>query len=66
MKFEAKWLPIVSLALGLPATILITAVGLWELVAKEIISQNIALILFLAVVTHMILLMVYYALKRKN
>lgn len=66
MRFERKWMPIVSLALGLPSTILVSAVGLWQLVEEKIISENTAMFLFLALIAQMIFMMVYYANKRKS
>lgn len=66
MKIEKKWIPIVSLALGMPMTFLISAISLMKLVEQEVISKNIAMIIFLAIVTQLILLIVLYAIKRKN
>ncbi len=66
MQLQKKWLPVVSLALGLPSTILFSAIFLLDLVKKGIISQFFAVIIFLAIIIHIILIMVIYAVKRKN
>lgn len=66
MKFEKKWLPVLSLALGMPMTFLISAVGLMKLVEMGVMSKKVGVILFLAVVINIISLMIVYAIRRKN
>jgi hypothetical protein len=61
-----KWLQIMGLAMSLPTTILIVVWGAMQLAKMGILTKNQAVLLFLAVITNLLFLMVYYAYKRKN
>ncbi len=66
MKFDQKWVKTLGLALSLPGTIFISALGTMELVKLGLISRTVAIILFLLIVGNTIFLMVYYGFKNKD
>jgi hypothetical protein len=63
---EKNPLVVLGLALGLPTTILFVALGVLELVKAEIISQNVAILIIIAVVANTFYLMIRYAKKSEN
>lgn len=64
--FNQKWLKIMGLAMSLPSTIFVMAWGTMELHKRGILTQTEAVLLFLAVVCNILIMMVYYAYKKKN
>lgn len=63
---NGKWLQIMGLALSLPSMIFVAAWGSMQLVKMQILSQTVAILLFLAIIGNILFMMVYYAYKRKN
>jgi hypothetical protein len=61
-----KWLQIMGLAMSLPSVIFIAVWGSMQLAKMHIITQRQAVFLFLAIISNMLFMMVYYAYKRKN
>lgn len=66
MKLDPKWIKIVGIALSLPSTIFITAIGTNKIHELGYLTKIQAVLLFLAIVLNMLFTMVYYALKKKN
>lgn len=66
MKFDAKWIKTLGLALSLPGTIFITALGAKKCVDLNIFSKATGIILFLLIVGNTLFLMVYYGFKNKD
>ncbi|OUR92950.1 hypothetical protein A9Q84_20800 [Halobacteriovorax marinus] len=64
--WDKKWVKTTGLALSYPSTILISAIGMKELVERNILSKTWGTIIFLAIIFNTIYLMIYYALKNKN
>ncbi len=59
-------LKILALALSLPTTIFIAAYLSMTLVEHEILSKGWAMVIFLVIISDIILLMVWYAIKKKS
>lgn len=57
---------VLGLAMALPSTILGAMVLLYQLVGKNIISENVALVLLLLIIVNTFYLMLRYVIKRKN
>ncbi len=55
-----------ALAMSLPTTILTVVWGAMQLEQKHILNQSEAYFLILGVICGMLILMVYYAYRRKN
>jgi hypothetical protein len=55
-----------GLAMSLPSTIFISIWGSMQLAKMHIISETVAIILFLVIIGNILFLMVYYANKRKD
>lgn len=66
MKIDRKWAAPLALAMALPSTIFFTAWGLMKLVEEGFISKLVAILLFLAIVTNTLVMMVVHAYKNKN
>ena len=61
-----KWLQITSIAMALPMTLLSSAYILNEFYKSGAISQNTMIFLILLIVIHLLFIMIWYALKKKN
>lgn len=55
-----------ALAMSLPSTIFVAIWGAMQLEKMHILTQTEAYILFISIISGMLILMVYYASKRKN
>lgn len=66
MKLDKKWAVSLGLAMALPSTIFFTAWGLMKLHEEGVISKLVAILLFLAIVTNTLVMMVVHAYKNKN
>lgn len=64
--FDKKWLRPMALAMSLPSSALFTAWILAELVKKEIISKNVSIMIFLAIVLNILIAMVVYAVRNNK
>lgn len=64
--YKNKWLPIMSLAMSLPTTILVTAWGAKELYEAGYLSQKLSFLLFFLITTQTLVIMVIYAFRKKN
>ncbi len=63
---NTKWLKIMALAMSLPTTIFVAIWGSMQLAKMKIISETMAIILFLVIIGNVLFTMVYYAYKRKD
>ena len=66
MKVERKWIKVVGLALSLPSTIFASAFFINVLVEKQLISQLVGLLIFLAIIGNIFYLIIYHAYKNKD
>ena len=66
MLFDKKWVKPLALAMSLPSTALVVAWGLWGLVDRGIIGQNVAVIVFLLIIMNILITMVVYAIKNNK
>ena len=66
MIFDKKWVKPMALAMSLPSSALMTAWFLWTLVDKQVISKNVAVFVFLAIIGNILIAMVVYALKNSG
>lgn len=66
MKIDKKWAAPLALALALPSTIFFTAWGLMKLVELHYLSRLVGVLLFLAIVSNTLIMMVVHAYKNKN
>lgn len=64
--FDKKWVRPMALAMSLPSSALFTAWGISELVKRDIISRNVGIIIFLAIVLNILVSMVIYALRNNK
>lgn len=65
-QYKMKWLPVLSLALSLPSTILITAWGAKELYERGILSKTLSFLFFFLITSQTLIVMVVYAFRKKN
>ena len=63
---NGKWLQIMGLAMSLPTLIFVSGWGTMQLAKKKIISEKVAILIFLAIIGNTLFTMVYYAYKRKD
>ena len=65
-KSSRQWMNILGLSLGLPGTVLFSFYLYWFLIENEIVSQTVALIIVLGILTEMFFLIIYYGLDIHN
>jgi hypothetical protein len=66
MKLEKKWLPVLSLGLGLPSMVFSLGVLTNYLVTEKVVSAALGYTLFFLLITYILGMISYYAIKRKN
>ena len=66
MLFDPRWTKPLGLALSLPSTIIAAAYGSMKLVQENYIPRWLGIVIFIAVVSNILFLMVYYGFKNRN
>ena len=66
MKLNNKWLPVVSLGLGLPSTILCLGIVTNYLVESHVVSAKLGYSIFFLTILYILGMISYYAIKRKD
>jgi multisubunit Na+/H+ antiporter MnhG subunit len=64
--FDKKWIKPMALAMSLPSSALMVAWFLWTLVDQQVISKNVAVIVFLLIIGNILVSMVIYALRNSK